>query len=127
MPDATQSTVVATFADRAAAQGAIDALTHAGVAAPDIHLHEKGLKPRNASGTVFDEYASGGFFTNFTHLLDGLLGTPHRQPSYEDVVQFEGVAVSVQVASLDEAARIETRLHEAGAHKVGSGRSLEPF
>jgi hypothetical protein len=126
MPDTTPLTVVATFADRASAESAIDALTRSGLAPVDVHLHENGMKPRNAAGTLLDEYASGGFFTNFAHLLDGLLGSPRRSPSYEDVVKFEGVAVSVQVAEGDQVDAIEAQLRQAGAQQVGSGRGLEP-
>ena len=121
MPDLSPMTVVATFADRASAQIAVDALTRDGIPSSAIHLHEKGAEPRNATGVVLDEYASGGFFTNFTHLLDDLLGAPHQSPTYEDLVRFEGVAVSVQVAS-DQADRVEARLREEGAERASSGR-----
>ena len=117
-------TVVATFPDRASAQAAVDTLARHGIASTDLHLHEKGMKPRNADGTLLDEYATGGFFTNFAHLLDDLLDTPHRSPSYEELVQFEGIAVSAQVADSDKAKAVEAWLRAAGAQKVASGTGL---
>jgi hypothetical protein len=126
MSDTTPMTVVATFADRTSAHNAVDTLSRHGIAATDLHLHEKGMQPRNAAGTLLDEYATGGFFTNFAHLLDGLLDTPRRSPSYEELVQFEGIAVSVQVADSDQAAAVEAQLRQAGAQRIGSGRGLEP-
>jgi hypothetical protein len=122
MPDLSFTTVVATFADLANAQIGVDALTRDGISSTAIHLHEKGATPRNAAGVVLDEYASGGFFTNFAHLLDDLLGTPHQSPSYEEVVQFEGVVVSVQGLARAQVGQVEARLRNAGAQNVSSGR-----
>lgn len=125
MPDHPSTTVVAVFADRRAAQGAVDALIEGSVPAGDVHIHEKGMQPRNAGGVVLDEYATGGFFTNFAHLLDGLMGTPRRSPSYEELVQFEGVVVSVQVTGEDAVAQVEARLRAAGAQNMRSGRDFD--
>jgi hypothetical protein len=120
-PTIAITTVVAVFADASAARSAADALVRSGISPADVHLHEKGMTPRNASGVLLDEYATGGFFTNFAHLLDGLLGAPRASPSYEEIVQFEGSAVSVQVHGSDEAVRVEKELRAAGARKVASG------
>lgn len=118
--------VVATFADTAAAQRAVDTLTRSGIPSADVHLHEKGMRPRSASGVMLDEYATGGFFTSVGHLLDDLMGIPRRSPSYEDLVQFEGVAVSVRTdKGSEQVERIEALLRDAGAQKVGSGRGLD--
>ena len=127
MPSAPPLTVVATFADRDAAQRAVASLTRDEIAPAKVHLHEKGLRPRNASGVLVDEYASGGFFTNFARLLDGLMNTPHQSPSYEELVQFEGIAVSVETESSEQAERVEAQLRSAGAERVGSGRGFETF
>lgn len=117
-------TLVASFADRDAAQRADAALMQIGIASNDVHLHEKGLKPHDADGVVFDEYATGGFFTNFAHLLDGLMNKPRKSLSYDELVQFEGMALSVHTDEA-QAERVETQLRQSGAEKVQSGRGLD--
>ena len=126
MPDHQNRTVVATFASRDAAERAVEILVRSGLAATDVHVHEQGLRPRNAAGVTLDEFATGGFFTNFGHLLDGLLGAPRSSPSYEELVRFEGVAVSAQTVQNEDAERIEALMRDAGALRVGNGRGLEP-
>jgi hypothetical protein len=126
MADTPQTTIVAAFADRGVAQQAVARLVASGVDADSVHLHEKGMKPRNAGGVVIDEYATGGFFTNFVHLLDGLLDTPRQSPSYEELVQFEGIVVSVQAIGEDRVRQVEAELSAAGAQRVRSGRGLDP-
>ena len=125
MPDTQRTTVVASFSNRDVAHRALYSLRQSGVPSADVHLHEKGMQPRNADGVMLDEYATGGFFTNFAHLLDGLMGTPRKSPSYDELVQFEGVVVSVQVTGEDAIAQVEGRLRTAGAEKVSSGRGLD--
>jgi hypothetical protein len=119
------STVVALFAEEDAASRAADELLRAGVPAGSVHLHRHGQPPRNAGGVVADEYATGGFFTSFLGLLDGLLNTaraPGTAASYAELVQFEGAAISVDGTS-DEMMRAEEVLRKAGARKVS--RSLD--
>jgi hypothetical protein len=114
------STIVALFTDDAAAARAAARVVDSGVAPSAVHLHRQGQPPRNAAGVVVDEYASGGFFTNFLSLLDGLLQTrrePQVAASYADVVRHEGVAVSVDCSS-ESAARSEALLRDAGAVNV---------
>jgi hypothetical protein len=114
------STVVALFAEEGVATKVAEQLLQSGIPAGAVHVHRQGNAPRNASGVTVDEYATGGFFTNFVGLLDDLLGT-HRQPgearSYADVVRFEGAAVSVQ-GTYEEANRATELLRAAGARKL---------
>ena len=113
-------TVVALFPDQLQADHAVERLLANDVQASQVHLHEKDLAPRNAAGVVADEYMTGGFFNNFLSLLDGLMNTP-RNPgtvrTYAEVVQHEGVAVSVEVVA-ERAAAIEELLRAIGASHV---------
>lgn len=114
------NTIVAIFASAAEADQAVQRLLNAGVPGSDIHLHEKGRPARNAAGVVADEYMTGGFFANFMGLLDGLLEArrdPNVATSYADVVQHEGVALSVETAAA-RAPDIEALLRSQGASKV---------
>jgi len=119
------SAIVALFADEEAARLGVDSVVRAGVSPDVVHLHRQGQPPRNASGLIADEYAAGGFFSNFASLLDGLLGTKRKADtatSYADVVRHEGVAVSVDSDESD-VARAEDLLRAAGALEVSrSGR-----
>jgi hypothetical protein len=114
-------TVLALYDDREAAQRAADVLAAGGVPLASIHVHEHGAPPRNAAGLTLDEYATGGFFANFSQLLTGLLGA--RAPagnatSYDEVVKFEGAALTVDAADADEARSLEAQLRASGATKV---------
>jgi hypothetical protein len=114
------STIVALFDEENAASWAADELLRAGVPAGALHVHRRGQPPRNASGVIVDEYATGGFFTSFRDLLDGLLETgraPGTAASYAELVRFEGAAVSVDGKSV-EVARAADVLRKAGARKV---------
>jgi hypothetical protein len=118
-------TVVAVFGDREAAQRAADALVASGVAAERVHLHEHGAPPRNSAGIVADEYLTGGFFSNFVHLFNDLLGSPlpeRTAASYADVVAYEGAAVSVEANDAAQAALVEKTLKQAEALKVAGSQ-----
>jgi hypothetical protein len=118
---ADKQTVVAVFGDRDAAQRAADAVIATGVAAAQVHIHERGVAPRNAAGIVADEYLTGGFFSNFVRLFNGLLGgkPPERTAqSYAELVAFEGAAVSVDASDAAQAAALEITLRQADALRV---------
>ncbi|NUZ04266.1 hypothetical protein [Piscinibacter koreensis] len=114
-------TILARFPDRTAAEAAAERLVEAGFRREGVHLHQRGRPPRNAAGLEFDEYASGGFFSNFLALLDGLLETPpapNEAETYADVIREEGVGVSVGVESEGRAEEAERVLQAAGAMKM---------
>lgn len=114
-------TILARFPDRAAAQRAAERLVDAGFRSEGIHVHQRGTPPRNAAGLEFDEYASGGFFTNALALLDDLFDkrpAPNEAETYADVIRQEGVGVSVGVDSEGRAEEAERVLSAAGAMKM---------
>jgi hypothetical protein len=121
MADNTAQNIVAMYPDRAAAQHAADELVASGVPATRLHVHERAAAPRNAAGIKVDEYATGGFFANFAKLLSGLLDAKvpvGTATSYDELVQFEGAALTVDDVGSDQALSIEKRLLAGGATKV---------
>ena len=121
MADNTAQTIVAIYPDRAAAQRAADELVASGIPATRVHVHEHAAPPRNAAGIKADEYATGGFFANFAKLLSGLLDA--KVPvgdvtSYDELVKFEGAALTVDEVVADQSLSIEKRLLAGGATKV---------
>ncbi len=70
------TSVVSIFADRPAAQAALDQLAGQGVPEARISLHERTPTSRNAVKLELDELVSGGFISNMSALLDGLFGHP---------------------------------------------------
>ena len=112
-------TVISAFADEAAAQRAVERLRDAGVR--DVHLHPRGQPASNATAVRVDEYLTGGGFNNLRGLLDQLFSTSEpadKAESYVDVVQREGIGLSVEVADAAEAQRVEALLEAEGAMKV---------
>ena len=120
-------TIVATFDSRADAQHAAERLVGAGFAAGRVHLHEQDTPPRNADGVTADEYASGGFFTNFKGLLDGLFDARQRDrdaDSYAELVRREGVGLTVDVESEADAQRAEALLGDCAAMEVARAPAI---
>jgi hypothetical protein len=114
-------TVVSIFADPPAAQAALDQLAAQGVPRQCITLHESTPTSRNAAALEVDEFASGGFFSNMSALLDGLFSHPVAEgnaATYADVVSSEGTLVSVQAQGAEEAQACEGLLRRAGALRV---------
>ncbi len=112
------TTVVSIFADRPAAQAALDQLARHGVPPARISLHERTPTSRNAAKLEVDELVSGGFISNMSALLDGLFDHPVAEgnaATYADVVRSEGTLVSVQAEGAEEAQRYEGLLRRAGA------------
>ena len=113
--------VFAAFDDAQGAQRAADRLVANGFAAESVHLHGRGVPPRNAAGLTLDEYASGGFFGNIGELLDELFESPQapqEAETYDDVVRQEAVGLSVCTGDEADARRAETLLAASGAMSV---------
>jgi len=112
-------TVISAFADEATAQRAAERLRSTG--AREVHLHPRGEPASNATAIRVDEYLTGGGFSNLRGLLDQLFATPEpadKAESYVEVVQREGVGLSVDVADAAEAQCVEALLEAEGAMKV---------
>lgn len=112
-------TVISAFADEATAQRAAERLRGTGIRS--VRLHPRGQPPSNATAIRVDEYASGGVFSNLRGLLDQIFATsepPEKAGSYVEVVQREGVGLSVEVADEAEAQCVEGLLEAEGAMKV---------
>ena len=112
-------TLISAFADEATARRAAERLRSSGVR--DVQLHTRGQPASNATAIRVDEYLTGGGFSNLRGLLDQLFATPEppdKAESYVDVVQREGVGLSVDVADAAEAQCVEALLQAEGAMKV---------
>ena len=115
--------VVAAFADRQAAEAALERVRNSGVATRDVRLHGHTPDVRNAGALEADELASGGFFSNFRELLDGLLGTRPDDAvaaDYDEMVRREATLVSVQVDSQEAARQVSELLTAEGAKRVST-------
>lgn len=115
--------VVAVFAGRRAAEAALEHLRSSGLATRDVRLQDHTPDVRNAGALEVDELASGGFFSNFRELLDGLLGTRRddgEAADYDEMVRHEATFVSVQVDSPETARRVSELLTAEGAQRVST-------
>jgi hypothetical protein len=115
--------VVAAFADRAAAEAALERLRTSGLATREARLHEDTPDVSNAAALEVDEVVSGGFFGNAARLLNELLGTrpdEKHAADYDEMVRREATLVTVQVDSQEIAGRVSALLAEAGARRVST-------
>jgi hypothetical protein len=115
--------VVAAFADRPAAEAALERLRRSGLATGDIRLHATKAPVTNAGSIRLDEVASGGLFSNGLSLLDQLFGTrtdERHAADYEDLVRREATLVSVQVDTTDTAKQVCELLGAEGATRVST-------
>jgi len=115
--------VVAAFASRPAAQAALERLHNSGIVTRDVRVHDHTPDARNAGALEADELASGGFFSNFRELLDGLLGTrpdASAAADYDELVRREATLVSVQVDSAETARQVAELMTAEGAKRVST-------
>jgi hypothetical protein len=115
------SVVSSSFADLPGALAAAERLVQHGFAPDRVHLHERGTRPRNATGIEIDEYATGGMVSNLLGLLDGIFNAkpqPDEAANYKEVVEQEGVGLSVLVADEGEAERARASLEANGGMDV---------
>ncbi len=115
--------VVAAFADRGAAERALERLRSSGLALRDVRLHATTSDTINADALTTDEVASGGFFSNAVELLDQLLGTPRgddEAADYVELVRREATLVSVHVDSTEDAEQARALLQSEGALRAST-------
>ena len=114
------TTIISAFAEKQAALAAAQRLRDDGFAA---ELHEHLPAASNKASLEADEILSGGFVSNFSHLLNELLGTrtdARHADTYAELVRSAGTLVSVHVDEAADADRARATMHSAGATVVSS-------
>jgi hypothetical protein len=117
------SSVVAAFQDRAAAEAALERLRSSGLPTKDARLHLTTSDASNAAALEVDELVSGGFFGNGRRLLDELFGTrpdDRNAADYDEMVRREATLLTVEVDSTDAAQRVCELLATEGARRVST-------
>ena len=115
--------VVAAFADRTAAEAALERLRTSGLPLRGARLHQSTSDVSNAASLEVDELVSGGFFGNATRLLDTLFETHHDEKhavDYDEMVRREATLLSAEVDSDDAARQVCELLRAAGAQRVST-------